>query len=165
MITQSQQQQLEKYVNTFQRATGDGADPQQLQSLLPEFYHFVDGCKAQVKKTLEQNHGLKDEELRVAEGLLENLDRLQSSLLETSRQLGIALDSGTPIVTADHKTLEIRINFEQCNQDSLKNILIQAIRDTLNVEAPLANAGYSISSEPDHSILVRVIHNQEKSTE
>ncbi len=158
MISALQQQQLEKYVQEFQSCATEGNDPKLLKTLVPEFYHFVGGCKAQVEKVLERADELKDDEVQVAEGLLSNLSTLQTSLLTTSEQLGIDLEADRHIVTADHKTQEIRVNFEQCNQDSLKNIIIQAIKDTLNVEAPLANSGYTIEIETDHAIVVRVIH-------
>lgn len=160
MISAVQQQQLEKYVQEFQSCATEGNDPNVLKTLVPEFYHFVDGCKAQVEKVLKRADELKDDEVKVAEGLLSNLSTLQRSLFTTSQQLGIDLEAGLHIVTADHKTQEIRVNFEQCNQDSLKNIIIQAIKDTLNVEAPLANSRYTLEIEADHSIVVRVIHDQ-----
>ena len=161
MISALQQQQLEKYVQEFQACATEGDAPTLLKTLVPEFYHFVGGCKAQVEKVLERAHELKDEEQKVAEGLLTNLGTLQASLLTTSGQLGIDLEAGQQTITADHTTQEIRINFEQCNQDSLKNVIIRTIRDTLNIEAPLTNSRYTIDIEADHSIAVRVIHDQE----
>jgi hypothetical protein len=162
MISKLQQQQLEKYVKEFQSYTKEGTDPQRLYALLPEFYHFVGGCKKQVEKGLELAQDLKEEEVRAAEGLLNNLNTLHTLLLETSRQLGISLETKGHTVTADHRTQEIRINFERCHQDSLKNVVIQAIRDTLDVEAPLANSGYTIELEPDNSVSIRVIHYQKE---
>ena len=162
MISALQQQQLEKYVQEFQACATEGNDPKLLKTLVPEFYHFVGGCKAQVEKVLERAHELKDEEQKVAEGLLTNLGTLQASLLTTSEQLGIDLEAAQRAITADHNTQEIRINFEQCNQDSLKNVIVQAIRDTLNIEAPLANSRYTINIEADHSIAVRVIQEQQE---
>ena len=162
MISKLQQQQLEKYVNEFQSYAKEGTDPQRLYTLLPEFYHFVGGCKKQVEKTLELAQDLKEDEVRAAEGLLNNLSMLHTSLLETSHQLGISLETKEHIVTADHRTQEIRINFERCHKDSLKNVVIQAIRDTLDVEAPLADSGYTVEVEPDNSISIRVIHYQKK---
>ena len=161
MISQEQQQQLQKYVNAFQTSIKDGADPHQLRSLLPEFYHFVDGCKVQVARALEQTPDLNDQDLTVAKGLLENLTTLHSSLLDTARQLGVELTTKAHTLTADHKTQEIHIDFEQCNQDSIKNVVLQAIRDTLNVEAPLANAEYTVEMADDHSIVVHVLHCQD----
>lgn len=162
MISVLQQRQLEKYVKEFQSYATEGGNPQALQTLVPEFYHFVGGCKTQVAKALEQAENLKEEEIKAAEGLLGNLNTLQASLLETSRQLEISLEDEMHTVTADQKTQEIRVNFEQCHQDSLKNIIIQAVRDTLNVEAPLANSRYTIDIEPDNSIVIRVIHDQKE---
>lgn len=145
----------------FQSYTKEGTDPQRLYTLLPEFYHFVGGCKKQVEKEMElAQEDLKEDEIRAAEGLLNNLSALHTLLLETSRQLGISLETKGHTVTADHRTQEIRINFERCHQDSLKNVVIQAIRDTLDVEAPLANSGYTVEREPDNSISIRVIHYQ-----
>jgi hypothetical protein len=158
MISALQQQQLEKYVQRFQSCATEGNDPQLLQTLVPEFYHFVGGCKAQVEKALERAHDLQDDELKVAEGLLSNLNTLQSSLLTTAQQLEIDLEANGHTVTANQHTQEIRINFEQCHRDSLKNVVIQAIRDTLNVEAPLADSRYTVELESDHSISIRVIH-------
>ena len=160
MISALQQQQLEKYVQTFQTYAADGNDSTALQDLIPEFYHFVRGCKAQVENTLKRTHDLKDKEQRVAEGLLTNLSALEASLLSTSEQLGIDLGAGGQAVTADHQTQKICVNFEQCKLDSLKNIVIQAIRDTLNVEAPLAHSRYTVNIEADHSVSIDVIHNQ-----
>lgn len=162
MISKLQQQQLEKYVNEFQSYAKEGTDPQRLYTLLPEFYHFVGGCKKQVEKALELAQDLDEDEVRAAEGLLNNLNMLHTSLLETSHQLGISLETKEHIVTADHRTQEIRINFERCHKDSLKNIVIQAIRDTLDVEAPLADSGYTVEVEPDNSISIRVIYYQKK---
>jgi len=162
MISVQQQKQLEKYVEEFQSYATEGADPKALHALVPEFYYFVGGCKAQIEKTLKQKENLQEEEINVAEGLLKNLNSLQSSLLETSRQLGISLETNGHTVTANQKTHEIRINFEQCHQDSLKNIVIQAIKDTLNVEAPLANSRYTVGVEPDNTIVVHVIHDQQE---
>ena len=162
MISKSQQQQLEKYVKEFQSYAKEGADPQRLNTLLPEFYHFVGGCKKQVEKELELAQDLKEDDVRAAEGLLNNLSSLHTALLGTSRQLGISLETKGHTVTADHKTQEIRVNFERCHKDSLKNLVIQAIRDTLDVEAPLADSGYTVEVEPDNSISIRVIHYQKK---
>lgn len=164
MISIEQQQQLEKYVAAFQSCAQEGGDPRALRTLLPEFYHFVGGCKKQVEKSLDQSQDISAEETNVAKGLLKNLDLLHSSLLETSKQLGIDLDAHIPAVNADHKTQEIRINFEQCHQDSLKNVVIQAIRDTLDVEAPLADSTYAIAVEADHSVTIRVIHQEPRGT-
>lgn len=163
MITIAQQEQLEKYVTAFQTYAKEGSDSRQLQNLIPEFYHFVGGCKKQVEKALEDSQNLNEGEVKVAEGLLNNLTMLHNSLLETAKQLGIRLDTHTHAVTADHRTQEIRVNFEQCHQDSLKNIVIQAISDALDVEAPLANSSYTIAIEPDHTILIRVVHAEQKS--
>jgi DNA polymerase III gamma/tau subunit len=160
MISKLQQQQLEKYVNEFQSYAKEGTDPQRLHTLLPEFYHFVGGCKKQVKKAMELAQDLKEDEIKAAEGLLNNLNMLHTALLETSHQLGISLETKEHMVSADHRTQEIRINFERCHKDSLKNIVIQAIRDTLDVEAPLADSGYTVEVEPDNSISIRVIHYQ-----
>lgn len=158
MISKSQQQQLEKYVNEFQACSNEGADPQRLNTLIPEFYHFVGGCKKQVEKELELTQDLQEDEVKATEGLLNNLSTLHAALLETSRQLGVSLESEKHAVTADQNTQEIRVNFEQCHQDSLKNVVIQAIRDTLDVEAPLANSEYTVEVEADHAIVIRVIH-------
>jgi hypothetical protein len=158
MISLKQQQQLEKYVNTFQSYAQEGADPRLLQTLLPEFYHFVGGCQKQVEAALEQATDLKPEERQVAEGLRQNLNALYNSLLATARQLDIPLELDTHTVSANQQTQEIRVNFAQCHQDSLKNVVIQAIRDTLDVEAPLAHSRYTVTVAPDQAITIQVIH-------
>jgi hypothetical protein len=158
MISALQQQQLEKYVEEFQSCATESNAPELLQTLVPEFYHFVGGCKVQVEKALERAHDLNEDERKVAEGLLNNLSTLQSSLITTSQQLGIDLEANGHTVTADEQTLELRVNFEQSHLKGLKNTVIQAIRDTLDVEAPLASSRYTVDLEPDHSISIRIIH-------
>ncbi len=161
MISKSQQKQIEKYVQEFQSVVKEGTDPQRFLTLLPEFYNFITGCKKQVEKELEMAQDPREDEVKAGEGLLVNLNQLQSSLLDTSTQLGIPLEKPGDNVTAGHDTQEIRVNFEQCPNDTLKNIIIQNIKETLAVEAPLVNSDYTMNLEPDQSISIRVTQHQE----
>lgn len=156
MISALQQQQLEKYVHEFQTCATEGNDPEKLRTLVPEFYHFVGGCMAQVENALERSTGLNDDEQKAAEGLVNNLNTLQSSLLTTSQQLGIDLEAEGHTIKAEQATQEVRVIFDEAHQENFKNSILQAIRKALDVEAPLAESHYVVEREADHMLTVRV---------
>ncbi len=159
MISKVQQKQIEKYVHEFQELVKEGTDPQRLHSLIPEFYHFIRGCKAQVEHEMDRSQDLPEEEVSAAQGLLANLGQLQQSLLDTSTHLGISLGTEGDDLRANDQTQELRVNFEQCPNTLLKNVILQTLRNALDVETPLTNSHYRIETDGDDALSVRVIQN------